>query len=71
MPQKSKDLFELSILAREHTEEELEVLREKYNEKELKFITEKRVGLEVPGKLRPKRIRGGVILVQTPYKMRG
>ena len=77
MPQKSKDLFELSILAREHTEEELEVLREKYNEKELNFITEKRdlshfkVGLEVPGKLRPKRIRGGVILVQTPYKMRG
>lgn len=29
-----------------------------------------RVGLKVPGKLRPKRIRGGVLLVDTPYEMR-
>ena len=27
-------------------------------------------GLKVPGKLRPKRIRGGIILVETPYEMR-
>lgn len=29
-----------------------------------------RVGLKVPGKLRPKRIRGGILLIDTPYEMR-
>ena len=29
-----------------------------------------KVGLKVPGKLMPKRIRGGVLLVETNYEMR-
>lgn len=68
MPSKCKDLFLLS-------------LGEKINEKELSFdelkfavknrtLEDFNVGLTVPGKLLPKRIRGGVLLVDTPYEMR-
>ena len=45
-------------------------------EKAIEFMKQKRtlsdfkVGLRVPGKLLPKRIRGGVLLVDTPYEMR-
>lgn len=46
------------------TEEELEVIQKEYN---LEDFT---VGLKVPGKLRPKRIRGGVVLVECAYEMR-
>lgn len=35
--------------------------------RELKDFT---IGLEVPGKLRPKRMKGGVLLVDTSYKMK-
>ena len=47
-----------------------------YTDEEIEFLSHKRtledftVGLSVPGKLRPKRIRGGILLVETPYKMR-
>ena len=47
-----------------------------YTDEELKFLSTKReledfkVGLKVPGKLMPKRIRGGVLLVETNYEMR-
>ena len=47
-----------------------------YNEIEREFLSVKRtledfnIGLAVPGKLLPKRIRGGVILVDTIYEMR-
>ena len=47
-----------------------------YTEDELEFLHTKRtlddfkVGLKVPGKLIPKRIRGGVLLVDTTYEMR-
>ena len=49
---------------------------EKYTEEELEFIQQKRdisdfkIGLLVPSKLMPKRIKGGVILVETNYEMR-
>ena len=29
-----------------------------------------KIGLKIPGKLMPKRIRGGVLLVDTTYEMR-
>lgn len=70
MPQKCKDLFVLSMQGVE--EKELE----KYTEDEQKFLLDKRtlldfkVGLKIPGKLMPKRIRGGVLLVDTTYEMR-
>lgn len=49
----------------------------KYTEEEKQFLSQNtmtlhdfKVGLSIPGKLRPKRIRGGVILIDTPYEMR-
>ena len=33
-------------------------------------LTDFKPGLCVPGKLRPKRILGGVLLVETAYEMR-
>lgn len=77
MPQKCKDLFELSLKGetnkddREFTDEELEFLFDSETGEQIKRdYTDFKVGLRVPGKLRPKRIRGGVILVETPYEMR-
>ena len=35
-----------------------------------KKITDFDIGLCIPGKLMPKRIRGGTVLVETTYKMR-
>lgn len=70
MPQKCKNLFELSMQGYEPKE------GDDFNEEELEFLKEKRtytdfkIGLKVPGKLLPKRIEGGIILVDTPYEMR-
>lgn len=69
MPEKCKKLFELSMNGYEPKE------KDEYNETELKFLEKKRditdfsIGLSVPGKLMPKRIRGGVLLVDTTYQM--
>lgn len=70
MPQKCKDLFDKSMQGYEAKESD------NYTESELKFLETKRdysdfkVGLCVPGKLLPKRIKGGVLLVDTTYEMR-
>ena len=70
MPQKSKDLLNLSLEG--YTEEEYEALKDV----EKKFVKTKRTfkdfkrGLIVPSKLRPKRINGGIILCDTTYEMR-
>lgn len=70
MPQKCKDLFVTSMLGYEPKEDD------KYTENELKFLKTKRtlmdfkIGLKIPGKLMPKRIRGGVLLIDTTYEMR-
>lgn len=70
MPQKCKDLFIKSL---EHykpneqdsfTEEELKVIKAQYG------LSDFKVGLKIPGKLRPKRLRGGVLLVDCDYEMR-
>ena len=74
MPKKCKDLFIRSMETDEITEEEIK--EKKYNEKDLKFLSVKRTlhdfktGLIVPGKLMPKRIKGGVVLQETDYEMR-
>ena len=71
MPKKCKNLFELSMQGFKPPEGD-----DNYTEEEREFLSHKRtledftIGLSVPGKLRPKRIRGGVLLVETPYKMR-
>lgn len=70
MPQKCKDLFNKSMQGYEVKESD------NYTQSELKFLATKRdysdfkFGLCVPGKLLPKRIKGGVLLVDTTYEMR-
>ena len=70
MPEKCKQLFLKSMLG--FTPEEWEEM----NDEERAFVSVKRsledfkVGLIVPGKLVPRRIRGGVLLVETTYEMR-
>ena len=71
MPKHCKDLFIHSI--------EQDITQEEYNkltEDGKAFVTEKReltdfrLGLTVPEKLMPKRIDGGVLLMNTTYQMR-
>ena len=70
MPDKCKELLNISMTTREPVKDK------KYTEKELEFITTPRtmadfkVGLSVPGKLLPKRIKGGILLTEVPYEMR-
>ena len=70
MPQKCKDLFELSMQGyddedtNKYTEEEIEFLKTK------RELTDFKLGLKVPGKLMPVQIKGGVLLVNTTYEMR-
>ena len=70
MPEHCKDLFLMSMEG--YTEDQLKEL----SEIEQEFVKEKRtlndfnIGLRVPGKLIPKRIRGGTLLVTTTYEMR-
>lgn len=70
MPEHCKQLFLLSMQGA--TEEQ----KSELTDEEKDFTSTKRsledfnIGLRVPGKLRPKRIRGGVLLVTTTYEMR-
>ena len=70
MPERSKNLFLSSMTGIAPADSE------KYDEEELSFtktkreITDFKEGLVVPGKLMPKRIEGGIILVSTNYEMR-
>lgn len=70
MPKKCKDLFEKSMYEvdsnklKEYTKEEVEFLKTK------RTLNDFKIGLKVPGKLMPKRIRGGTLLVDTTYEMR-
>lgn len=79
MPENSKLLFLSSMgddVAKKQLEELLDDSGRELTEEELEFLQTKRkltdfkIGLEVPGKLMPKQIPGGTILVPTNYKMR-
>lgn len=67
MPARCKDLFLCSL-----GDKKIENL----NEEEKKFVKTKReltdfkVGLKVPSKLLPKRIKGGIVLTPTTFEMR-
>lgn len=75
MPEKCKSLFIHSLTL---TKEELKTLSQKQDKtaddlyllEGKKSIKDFDIGLCVPGKLMPKRIRGGTVLVETTYKMR-
>lgn len=70
MPEKCKTLFVKSMEGYDPKSDD------EYTEAEKDFLSVKReitdfnIGLRVPGKLLPKRIRGGVLLVDVPYEMR-
>lgn len=70
MPEKSKELFLHSVLGTKP--DDFDDLPD--NEKEFietkREITDFKIGLIVPGKLLPKRILGGVVLLDTTYEMR-
>lgn len=78
MPQRCKNLFIESLTKEKYTDEEISVLTEEQrdflidtNNKPIKRTLEDFcIGLKIPGKLMPKRIRGGVLLVETTYEMR-
>lgn len=76
MPDSCKNLFLLSMKGENNwTEKEKENIQ-KMSEEKQKFVKTNRtlrdfkISLSVPGKLRPMRIRGGVLLVETSYEMR-
>lgn len=75
MPKKCKDLFELSMqgnadINENWSDEEKEFLFDEDNKPIVRDYSDFKVGLKVPDKLRPIRIRGGVLLVNTTYEMR-
>ena len=75
MPKKCKDLFELSMkgtadVNENWSDDEKEFLFDKDNKPIVRDYSDFKVGLKVPDKLRPIRIRGGVLLVNTTYEMR-
>lgn len=77
MPQKCKDLFELSLQGNavynvdKFTEEELEFLFDSETHEPIKRnYSDFKKGLRVPSKLMPKRISGGILLVETTYEMK-
>jgi hypothetical protein len=75
MPKKCKNLFEISMqgtadVNENWSDEEKEFLFDKNNKPIVRDYSDFKVGLKVPDKLRPIRIRGGVLLVNTTYEMR-
>ena len=71
MPEKCKDLF-LKSMEGFYPEDD----DENYTDADRWFLKDKRkledfdVGIVVPGKLLPKRSRGGVLLTDSMYEMR-
>ena len=86
MPQRCKDLFEISLngdadingyidektnIHKQWTDEEKEFLFNAKTGKPIRRTYDSfKIGLKVPGKLRPVRIRGGILLTETTYEMR-
>ena len=68
MPDRCKQLFVRSMEGDKWKEGENDEVKEFLSKK--RTLEDFRVGLKVPGKLMPKRIKGGVLLVETTYEMR-
>lgn len=72
MPDRCKDLFIKSMTGYKPTEDD----KKKLMPEQLKFLQKKRdfedfdLGLSIYGKLKPKRVVGGIILVEEYYTMR-
>ena len=68
MPDRCKELFVRSMEGDKGKEGESDEVKEFLKKK--RTLEDFRVGLKVPCKLMPKRIKGGVLLVETTYEMR-
>ena len=70
MPEKCKNLYLKSMLG--YTEKEYKEMKQEEQEfvSTTRTLEDFKIGLKIPGKLVPKRIRGGVLLVETTYEMR-
>lgn len=74
MPEECKKLFIRSMDKTPVTQEEID--KEKWSEEKVEFVSKNRtlndydLGLLIPGKLTPKRIKGGIVLEETTYEMR-
>ena len=70
MPEHCKSLFLMSMEGcSESDKEQLEPYEQEFVSTR-RTLEDFNIGLRVPGKLMPKRIRGGVLLVPTTYEMR-
>lgn len=69
MPDTCKELFKRSMEGDKPNDNDNEEAKEFLKTK--RTLHDFKTGLKVPGKLMPKRIKGGVILVDTYYEMRG
>lgn len=69
MPDRCKELFRRSVDGEGATEQDTKEAKEFL--KTPRTIEDFKVGLKVPGKLMPRRIKGGVVLLDTTYEMRG
>lgn len=74
MPQKCKDLFELSMQGTANynemwSDDERNFLFDENNKPIKRDFSDFKIGLSIPDKLRPKRILGGILLVETTYQM--
>lgn len=75
MPDRSKELFEISLTGkydeeREWTDDEKKFLFNSESKLIQRKLTDFKVGLKIPDKLMPKRILGGIVLNDTWYEMR-
>lgn len=75
MPDRSKELFEISLTGkydeeREWTDDEKAFLFNTEGKLITRDLTDFKVGLKIPDKLMPKRILGGIVLNDTWYEMR-
>ena len=76
MQKKPKSLFELSLkgtqeMNDEWTKAEKEFLFDEDGQPIQRTLEDFKINLNVPSGLKPRRIKGGVVLVDTPYTMRG
>ena len=75
MPERCKKLLDISMRGKqekegEYTEQEREFLFNKDGTPIIRSYSDFKIGLKVPGKLLPKRIKGGIVLQYTTYEMR-
>jgi hypothetical protein len=75
MPERCKKLLDISMRGKqekenEYTEQEREFLFNKDGTPIIRSYSDFKIGLKVPGKLLPKRIKGGIVLQDTTYEMR-